>query len=312
VFRNVDDFLILCTTEVDETADGCLNTTLRHFQTNRMGLTFTYELPADMSIRFLDLVLEFQKEHDYVCWSYNPRSKKGLLSYSSAHSKIVKRGIASSCLHAPLTKSCQHKVPLSFDNQVARLGSAGYPKSLIPSVCERLLQRIKRGGGVERRDKVDKTPFTVPFYHAISHNLKVQAARFGDRVVFKNDFRLSRLTPFTRGRKGYGKNHRNPAIECQEGVVYNIPLACGFSYIGQTGRCVNERLMEHKRCVLLHSPNSEIVKYLELCNNCQPDWTATTVISRERDQFKRVVKETRSIGSAGNCVSVPSIVIDKR
>lgn len=62
VFRYVDDFLILCTTEADETADGCLNNTLRHFHASCMGLKFTYELPANKTIRFLDLALTFQKE----------------------------------------------------------------------------------------------------------------------------------------------------------------------------------------------------------------------------------------------------------
>ena len=29
-------------------------------------------------------------------------------------------------------------------------------------------------------------------------------------------------------------------------VVYEIPFSCGQVYIGQTGRCLNERAREHK------------------------------------------------------------------
>ncbi|XP_042150105.1 uncharacterized protein LOC121838103 [Ixodes scapularis] len=41
--------------------------------------------------------------------------------------------------------------------------------------------------------------------------------------------------------------HRNREVKYREGVVYGIPLTCGFTYVGQTGRCVNDRLLEHKR-----------------------------------------------------------------
>lgn len=34
------------------------------------------------------------------------------------------------------------------------------------------------------------------------------------------------------------------AVRCCEGVVYQILLTCGASYVGQTGRCLNIRLRE--------------------------------------------------------------------
>jgi len=30
-------------------------------------------------------------------------------------------------------------------------------------------------------------------------------------------------------------------------VVYRLPLSCGKAYVGQTSKCVNERLTEHSR-----------------------------------------------------------------
>lgn len=38
---------------------------------------------------------------------------------------------------------------------------------------------------------------------------------------------------------------RNPSVDFEEAVVYELPLSCG-KYIGQTGRCLNDYLREHR------------------------------------------------------------------
>lgn len=42
-------------------------------------------------------------------------------------------------------------------------------------------------------------------------------------------------------------SNKNPVLECQVGVIYQIPVACKFVYISQTARCFNDRALEHKR-----------------------------------------------------------------
>ena len=37
----------------------------------------------------------------------------------------------------------------------------------------------------------------------------------------------------------------------QDGVVYKIPCECGKVYIGETGRCMHERIKEHDRDIRL-------------------------------------------------------------
>lgn len=76
------------------------------------GLKFLFEEPNEGVIQFLDLSLSFKEKQ--VCWSFRPRSRKAILDYRSAHSKIVKRGIAVSCLGTTLRKSCEHSMGDSF------------------------------------------------------------------------------------------------------------------------------------------------------------------------------------------------------
>lgn len=94
VFRYVDDFLVIL--QLTETAEfTCLaGQTLNLFSTCSKNLVLTKAVPSDKTIRFIDLELTFTPDR-HVCWKYLPRSKKALLPYSTAHSKLLKRGIAN-------------------------------------------------------------------------------------------------------------------------------------------------------------------------------------------------------------------------
>lgn len=65
IFRFVDDFLNLCTREVDKQNDGCLNTILRCFQQFCIGLTFTHQLTIRKTTKYFNLALELRERH--VC-----------------------------------------------------------------------------------------------------------------------------------------------------------------------------------------------------------------------------------------------------
>lgn len=82
-------------------------------------LVLTRELPKNQEIRFLDL--RFHLAGDHVCWAYASRSQKGLLRFSSAHSKMVKRGVATAVLRNALKMSCGHQTRNSFKSQVGQL-----------------------------------------------------------------------------------------------------------------------------------------------------------------------------------------------
>lgn len=40
--------------------------------------------------------------------------------------------------------------------------------------------------------------------------------------------------------------HKDNASECKKGIVYKVPMTCGFRCIGLTGHRVNVRMNEHK------------------------------------------------------------------
>ncbi|XP_042144713.1 uncharacterized protein LOC121834877, partial [Ixodes scapularis] len=252
VFRYVDNYLVFV-----ERANfqQKLDDVLKIFTEKGLGLHFTYEAPKQNLIQFLDLRIEVGDDH--VCWCDSPRTAKALLNFQSAHSKLVKQGIAFACLRTALTSTCIHNLNSSFMSQIQRLKDSGYPNSVISSACEKIVKHLKTEPAIEQRDleqKEKKKTSVIPYIHRLSHGLKKVASRYNVNVVFSARHKLSSVCSAVnkRARNNDPKSHSGCSIKhgmqfvaCIEGVVYKIPFSCGRAYIRQTGRCLNIRLREH-------------------------------------------------------------------
>lgn len=104
-------------------------------------------------------------------------------------------------------------------------------------------------------------------------------------------------------------------VPCSVGVVYMIPFVCGHVYIGQTGRCLNIRLMEHRRSLKGddYSHVAQHCKKCKKCKDCYPVFKDTKVIAKHKNQHVREIIEAFHIRrNEGKCVSVPSLsLLDK-
>ncbi|CAN8024633.1 unnamed protein product [Ixodes persulcatus] len=166
IFRYVNDFLILHTEEVGNKTNECKQTVLQCFQECCPELVFTHELPVDMGIKFLDLKLEFKDSH--VCWTYEPRSSKGFLSFDSGHSKTIKRSVADTALLSALNKSCHHNTESSFKRQ---------------SFCLSFKFEISNDGGSRLLEKNDIMLGVAPFTHVSGLWLCSTALSVGATVI---------------------------------------------------------------------------------------------------------------------------------
>lgn len=225
---------------------------LKIFKIHGKGLVFTKELPQGNTLQFLYLSISF---HDgRTCWQYFPRAKKGVMPYDSCHSKTVKRGIAMLYLGSALDISCTHMMQSSFDNQIKRLKAASFPDSLVTAVSEALLRKVKckatRGTAGGPEDARTVRPVVIAYIHRVFHNLKKVAGQYDVPFAFSSPVKLAQLCPRTTreetSRQGCDKHHDTTYGRCAKGLVYEIPLSCDNSYIGQAGRCINERAREHE------------------------------------------------------------------
>lgn len=311
IFRYVDDFLILTTTEVEAQNNGCKEAVLQCFQKSCPELAFTHELPVDRSIKFLDLTLEFNEIH--VCWKYEPRSSKGFLPFTSGHSKTVKRGVAKTALVSALNKSCDHNIGQSFNKQISRLRNSGYPIGLLVCVCENICTKLKhKSADTDGREstKTQKQISVIPYIHGITHKLKKIAARQGIKVVCsapnKAYSMCRKVNRHTNEKKMCNISHRTQYAPCETGVVYNIPLSCGKCYIGQTGRCINDRTREHAAS-LKGTTAGHLPAHCRSCK-CSAAFSSLTILGKHKNPYAREMLETMAIEeNEETCVSVPSI-----
>lgn len=124
----------------------------------------------------------------------------------------------------------------SFINQIGRLHSAGFPGTVGVAVAKMLFKKVKgekKAKDISRPQKTD----VMPHMHRVSHNMKKVAERYGITLAFSPSCKLASLCSrisAERRKKACGKKHANRHVDCAVGVVYEIPLACGRSYVGQT------------------------------------------------------------------------------
>lgn len=137
VFRYVGDFLVLLNCNPSMFHSIAIQT-INLFEDYLEPLMLTHKMPENDKLRFLDLRLFFSTQH--ICWCYAPRAQKPMLLFPSAHSKLVKRGIAWTCLENALNRPCFHNIFASFEAEVSRLMASGFPEAFIASVPETILQ----------------------------------------------------------------------------------------------------------------------------------------------------------------------------
>lgn len=322
-FRFVDDYFVFLHCD-NLKFEGLFSNVHPIFLEQLQPLVLTHETPVHDTIRFLDLSLHFTPSH--VCWSYEPRAQKPILPYASAHSKLVKRAIIHSVFNNVLKKCCEHTMQQSLKEQVSRLTKAGYPSELMVAVAQKLKHSLRTRDGSEPfqlREKRKKV-VAMPYLHQVSHNLKRIGKRAGVEVVFSAPKKLAGMCKKVNRRNGESRGctvrHVKQFVECKKGVIYSLPFSCGKEYVGQTGRCINQRLKEHHDNVARVATCGHVAKHCRDCRSdendsepCEPMYRDSKVIGKHRDALTREIQEAHVIAKLQDkCISAPSVALSQK
>lgn len=183
-------------------------------------------------------------------------------------------------------------------------------------IAESLVSKLKKRESESEGITQNKQKVAVlPYIHRLSHNLKKIAGRFGVPVVLTAPSKLSRLCPRvnnkSRKAEACTKKHANKYVECETAVVYEIPTSCGRTYIGQTGRCVNERAREHDLSVR-RSPSGNLAVHCDRCP-CSPALDETQILGRYKTRTEREIFEAFKIRVKGDaCISTSSVLLSDK
>ena len=176
-------------------------------------------------------------------------------------------------------------------------------------IMEFILQQMKKLAMSIQRDSitfdVDRPVVAIQYVHADSHALKELGKKFGILVVFKYGNKLEKLPArVDRSRAECGKSGHEHILDCVDNVVYSIPLSCGSSYVGQSGRCINKRLYEHKKACESNKAVSSVslIGHLRKCEGCTPIFGLTEVTARNGNKRVREILEASQIINGGSSV----------
>ena len=90
------------------------------------------------------------------------------------------------------------------------------------------------------------------------------------------------------------KQTENKNILKRTGVIYKIPCSCEKFYIGETGRELHQRILEHQRAIRLCRNRAGLDRHVrETGHNI--NWSNITILGRESHWQKRKLKENLEI-----------------
>ncbi|XP_041467403.1 uncharacterized protein LOC121417737 [Lytechinus variegatus] len=253
-------------------------------------IRFTAEHETNGSLAFLDTEVHRQADGTLKTTVYRkPTHTDQYLRYDTHHPQAVKRGLIK-CLYDRANRIVSKQSDLSPEQRhlQSALALNGYPKAF-----------IKKSRKPKERIILEEKQFTstvvLPYVSSIAHQLRRRLEKHNIRAVFKSDTTLrNQLVTAKDPIPTYRK----------DGVVYQIPCKdCNFSYIGETGRPVKERLTEHQRDVRQRNTILSAVAEHAWEQQHQPDWTGVRCIDSAQHWHTRRVKEAIQIRLHSNTLN---------
>ncbi|XP_071080809.1 uncharacterized protein [Haliotis cracherodii] len=153
-----------------------------------------------------------------------------------------------------------------------------YPANLVDKVISPVLHPTPRPATL----KPESAPFRIalPFIgkasHIISRLLKQQA---------NSDTHFTSSNSLDTMLRANDRNTTKP--QEPKGVVYKIDCNCRQSYVGETSRQINTRIIERKTSTIISDSKSAISDHISYCSNHNINWDNVQIISNNLHDFTK-------------------------
>ena len=159
----------------------------------------------------------------------------------------------------------------------------GYPEP----VTRRTLNHQRHSPPVPAETpEMEKKLLYLSYIKGVSEKIEHICAPLGVKTIFKSRHTL---------RQSLMRVKSPRQEDVKTGVVYEVPCAeCNHVYIGETGRCLQKRIKEHKYAVKTHDTKNGLA-VLAWKNDHRVNWDAAEVRAFEEHYTKRKVLEALMI-----------------
>ena len=250
----------------------------RHINTIEATIQFTAERESEAQLAFLDVLVTQNPDRTLATNVYRkPTHTDRYLDFHSHHPIAHKIAVIRTLNHR--TKNLPSTpTPIAHEEQrVAQaLKKNGYPKKLVEWQPH------------HTPPSQDTTPpnayVTIPYVKNTSEVIRRILTPLGIKTSFQptNTLRQVLIRP------------KNPVPkENRSGVVYQIPCSrCPQTYIGQTGRTLEQRLKEHQQAVRDRNTSTSALAD-HVCSTGHPvDWSKTLILDSCPHTSKRCLLES--------------------
>jgi len=206
------------------------------------------------------------------------------INFNSYHHPRVKSGVIS-CLKNRAERVCD---PEHLKAEMVHLKKTfkanGYP----PGLISKSLRKRNHHQPSQDNTTVQEKPklLYLPYVRRTSEHIQRVCKQIGVKTVFKSGGTLRRFLMKV-------KDPRPPLLK--KGVVYRVPcMDCNMSYIGETGRNLKKRLVEHKAAVKRGDTKNGIAVHAWERQH-RVNWDEADVLVQEPRYWRRRVLEAVEI-----------------
>jgi len=294
-FRYVDDIALAAPTQkVDDI--------LHVFNSLHNRLKFTLE-KGGKKLEFLDVMIINDKGTIEFDWHKKPTFSGRVLNFLSQHPITQKRGVIMSMIDKAflLSHPKYHEKNLKFI--IETFITNNYPLQFIFETFYMRLKslfkkRTKKQNLESSEEKKRNRWFLIPYIKNISDKFKNIVCGLESKLAF---FSLNKLDRIIKAKKDCLPLNYN------KDIVYKISCKdCDSTYVGQTKRKLNTRLLEHKKDINKKNGKLSVISEHRLGNNHEFDWDNPKILDREKFYYKRLISEMINIKTQNNALNLQS------
>lgn len=248
-YRYVDD-IITCYTGTERQ----LNKSLEFLNSLHPNITFTMEVESNSAINFLDLTISRKaNKHEFSIF-HKPSHTDITIHNTSFHPQQHKlaafHSMVHRLLHIPLSDE-NFNTEVNYIKQVAV--NNGYSSTIIDDLLKKKTQKKTLSLVFpETRNKQNKFK-SLTFSGKPSIKLKKYLNKKQLTVAFKSKYTIGKFL----------KNSKPRQNKDSKSGVYQLNCgSCSKTYIGQTGRSFETRILEHKRSFINSKIDSNYATHL--------------------------------------------------
>ncbi len=255
-----------------------------HLNTIEDSIKFTFEMEEDHQLAFLDTNITHHSDGSFSTSVYRKKTHTDkYLSFDSHHPLAHKVAVAKTLfIRANNICTSPHDQKKEKNHIVDALRTNGYPSSVI-KMNYSVSTSVKSSDNNEPIGTV-----VLPYIRHVSESIKRILTPLNIRTCFRPHQTLKTILVHAKDKV--------PMSE-KRGIVYQIPCgSCNHTYIGQSGRTLEDRLKEHKRAIIPDSTyfTSAVAEHAVKSNHVI-DWNNAKVIDSHSNLYQRCYLESWQI-----------------